>query len=153
MGRLKDSHIWLPEGAGLPESNGDLRRVRPSLMRACAKRHDKEDEAFLWESLMAEVATGVADPPVEAHILDQRYGRDVWLPTPCSVHTQASDKRRRIDNARRSGKTRLTSRSERFTFNSTLAPAIAVMLIFSVAENLGPEVLACIRAMSFQSGG
>ncbi len=124
IGKLEDSHVWLLEDAEPPESFDTLLRERTSLMQACGRRHDPEDEAFLWDSLQEEVTKGVADPPVDARTLDQKYGLGRWMPTPCFLHTQASGKRRRIDNAKRSGKNRMTSRSERFAMNSALTPRL-----------------------------
>ena len=51
IGKLEDSHVWLPEDAEPPESFDSLLLERTSLLPACSRRHEPEDEAFLWDSL------------------------------------------------------------------------------------------------------
>lgn len=153
VGILEDSRIWSLVGIAEPESEKRLLLERKGLLSEIERKPINEDTAFLWESLMAEKELGVADPPVEADVLDKKYGPGTYMPTPCFCHTQACGKTRRIDNAKRAGKNRQTSRSERFTLTNALMPALMLKIIYAVAAVLGPQVYKDITSRSFESGG
>ena len=73
------------------------------------------------------------------------------MSVPCFCHTQASGKKRRIDNAKKATQNRLTQRAEQFTMNNALIPAVAVRLVFALAET---EVYSKgLDSTDFNSGG
>ena len=112
-----------------------------------------EDSQFLWDSLDKEFTKGVASKPLPREYFDELYGPTEWGPTPCFCHTQANGKRRRIDNAKRGGKNRLTSRAEKFTMNSAVSPAVAVRVIYQVAEAIGgKELVADMQRRALETG-
>ena len=101
---------------------------RTDYLKSIAARPTDEFTELIWASLLAEVKKGVADLPVTANWLDRVYGRGNWVPTNCFCHEQASGKRRRIDNARKSGCNRATRQTEKLAMNTAMAPTLAAKL-------------------------
>ena len=93
----------------------------------------------------------MADSPLWGESLTRKYHPLQWMPTPCFCHVQASGKKRRIDNAKRSGKNRLTQRSEKFCFNNALMPGVVVKAVLNEADKKG--VLQEAIDAGFASGG
>ena len=67
-----------------------------------------EDTQPLWDLLLPEHEIDVPDLPVSAGALDARHGAGTRMPTPCFCHTQASGKKRRMNDAERPGRNLLT---------------------------------------------
>ena len=148
-GKHEDSHNWTPVDIDEPICWDQIYAEKPCLMRELDARPPEEEAQFLWDSLIEEHTKGVADLPVTEEEMDARHQR--WAPTGCFCHKQASGKRRRIDNAKRSGKNRMTQRSEKFTMTNALLPALMLRVLFAVAFAMGAS--AEISRMAFETGG
>ena len=83
--------------------------------------------------------------------MDSWYGLGKWMPTLCFCHTQSTGKKRRIDNAKKAAKNRLTQRVERFTMNHAFLPGVVVRLILFIACELG--CFKEVMDMQIESGG
>ena len=114
-----------------------------------------EDAEFLWDSLLAEKKKDVAGAPVSLATMDQIHGEGQWSGLPCFCVTQATGKRRRIDNGKAGWTNAATTYSEKFGMNSAYAPAIAAGALEKAVSQLSAERRAeCLRVIRvLESGG
>ena len=99
-----------------------------------------EEADFLWQSCLDESLKEVGAKPVPQEVLDERYGVDQWSCAPCFCVTQASGKKRRIDNAKKALHMLATAYTEVFTMNSAFTPGLVVKIPLREAEEQG-----CLR--------
>ena len=73
VGDLEVSHVW-KQLTETSEPVAFTKQERTEYLKSIAARPMDEYTDFIWDSLLAEVEKGVADPPVTANALDRIYG-------------------------------------------------------------------------------
>ena len=122
------------------------------VVRAEARRPLSEDAQFLLDSACKEHTKSVGAKPVHIKKMDEIYGVGKWSGLPCFCATQASGKRRRIDNGKRSWTNKATSYSEEFQMNNASFPGIAASAVREVVQELGEDKVLSMIA-DLESGG
>ena len=93
---------------------------------------DKEAE-FLWESCQKEVTKKKCLKPKQ-HRAMQRHFRQGYTAIPCFCHTQASGKRRRIDNGKAAWTNEGTQYTKKFRLPHAFAPVVAHRCLLEAAD-------------------
>ena len=150
---LEETRLWAPVDLPEPETEEWLFQQYPANRDAFLHSPLSEDAQFLWDSCVKEQVKNVGLRPVPEQVLIDKYGRGGYTAIPCFVHTQASGKQRRIDNAKRSGDNKATRYSEKFRLPNAFAPALSARMLLEAGmrQKLPPELIW--RLLDLESGG
>ncbi len=153
IGTLEETRIWQPIDAEEPRTEEWLFEQFPENRNLVMRLPLPEEAQFLWDSCLKEHAQNVGLRPVPESVLIQKYGEGGYTAIPCFCHIQANGKKRRIDNAKRSGDNKATRYTERFRLADAFAPALSARMLYGAGVRQGLSIDLLARLLDLESGG